>query len=111
MQNIERRVWREARPMTRREGLPRRSPGSSAGCRQPRSWGLRRVRCGEYAEEMGWSAGIVTGLGKNRGDRMVVHLSFDYGHGKRYAAELYWRKPELKGKDKPGRVLAAAAQA
>ena len=46
------------------------------------------------------AAGIVTGLGKNRGT--VVHLSFETGgKGRRVAGELYWRKPELKGRDKP----------
>jgi len=31
-----------------------------------------------------------------------VHLSFETGgKGRRVAGELYWRKPELKGKDKP----------
>jgi hypothetical protein len=50
----------------------------------------------------GWRPGIVIGLGKNRGDRTVVHLSFETGgQGRRVAGELYWRKIELKGKDKP----------
>lgn len=50
----------------------------------------------------GWRPGVVTGLGKNRGDRTVVHLSFETGgKGRRIAGELFWRKPELKGKDKP----------
>jgi hypothetical protein len=30
-----------------------------------------------------------------------VHLSFEGGRGQRYAGEFFWRKPELKGKDKP----------
>jgi Replication initiator protein A len=52
--------------------------------------------------EHGWRPGIVTRLGKNRGDRTVVHLSFETGgSGQRYAADLWWRKPELKGKDRP----------
>jgi hypothetical protein len=52
--------------------------------------------------EHGWRPGIITGLGKNRGDHTVVHLSFETGgSGQRYAGDLYWRKPELKGKDKP----------
>jgi hypothetical protein len=52
--------------------------------------------------ESGWRPGIITGLGKNRGDRTIVHLSFETGgSGQRYARELWWRKPELKGKDKP----------
>ena len=50
----------------------------------------------------GWRPGIVIGLGKNRGDSTVVHLAFETGgKGRRVAGELYWRKPELKGKDKP----------
>jgi hypothetical protein len=52
--------------------------------------------------EYGWRPGIVTGLGKNHGDRTVVHLSFETGgKSRRVAGELYWRKPELKGTDKP----------
>jgi hypothetical protein len=52
--------------------------------------------------DYGWRPGVVTGLGKNRGDRTVVHLSFETGgRGRRTAGELFWRKPELKGKDKP----------
>jgi len=50
----------------------------------------------------GWRPATVIGLGKNRADRTVVHLSFETGgKGRRVAGELYWRKPELKGKDKP----------
>jgi hypothetical protein len=50
----------------------------------------------------GWRPGVVTRLGKNRGDRTVVHLSFETGgRGRRIAGELFWRKPELKGEDKP----------
>jgi hypothetical protein len=31
-----------------------------------------------------------------------VHLSFETrGKGRRVAGELYWRKAELKGRDKP----------
>jgi hypothetical protein len=49
-----------------------------------------------------WRPGIVIGLGKNRGDRTLAHLAFEtVGKGRRVAGELYWRKPELKGKDKP----------
>jgi hypothetical protein len=52
--------------------------------------------------EHGWRPGAVTGLGKNRGERTVVHLSFERGgKGRRVTGELYWRKPELRGKDKP----------
>ena len=52
--------------------------------------------------EHGWRPGTITGLGKNRGDRTVVSLKFETGgRGRRVAGELYWRKPELKGKDKP----------
>jgi hypothetical protein len=57
----------------------------------------------------GWAAATVTGLGKNRGDNTVVHLSFERGRqGTRYAAELFWRKAELKGKDKPAPRQAAS---
>jgi hypothetical protein len=50
----------------------------------------------------GWRPGTIIGLGKNRGDRTIVHLSFETGgRGQRYAGEFFWRKPELKGKDKP----------
>jgi hypothetical protein len=32
----------------------------------------------------------------------VVHLAFETGgQGRRLAGELFWRKPELKKKDKP----------
>src|SRR6266849_10858409 len=49
-----------------------------------------------------WRAATVIGLGKNRGDNTVVHLSFESGgKGRRVAGELFWRKSELKGKDKP----------
>jgi hypothetical protein len=52
--------------------------------------------------EHGWRPGIVLSLGKNRGARTVVHLSFETGgKGRRVADELYWRKPELDGRDKP----------
>ena len=52
--------------------------------------------------EHGWRPGIVVGLGKNRGDNTVVHLSLvTGGKGRRVAGDLYWRKAELKGKDKP----------
>jgi hypothetical protein len=57
----------------------------------------------------GWRPSIIIGLGKNRADNTVVHLSFETGlgregkgnKGKRLAGELWWRKPELKGRDKP----------
>jgi hypothetical protein len=50
----------------------------------------------------GWRPATISGLGKNRGDLTVVHLSFGTGgSGTRYARELWWRKLELKGKDKP----------
>jgi hypothetical protein len=59
--------------------------------------------------EHGWRPGIITGLGKNRGDNTVVHLHFETGgKGRRLAGELYWRKPELKGRDKPKRVTVDA---
>jgi hypothetical protein len=53
--------------------------------------------------EHGWRSGIITGLGKNRGDNMVVHLRLETGgKGRRVADELWWRKPDVKGQDKPG---------
>lgn len=56
--------------------------------------------------EHGWRPGIIIGLGKNRADRTIVHLKFETGgRGRRVASELYWRKPELKGKDKPRRTV------
>jgi hypothetical protein len=56
-----------------------------------------------------WRQGIVIGLGKNRGDRTVVHLSFETGgKSRRVAGELFWRKAELKGKDKPMHTMAEA---
>ena len=52
--------------------------------------------------EHGWRPGTVTGMRKNRGNRTVVHLSFETGgRGRRVADELFWRKPELRGNDKP----------
>jgi len=52
--------------------------------------------------EQSWRPGIITILGKNREERTVVHLSFETGgKGKRFARELFWRKPELKGRHKP----------
>jgi hypothetical protein len=53
--------------------------------------------------EHGWRPGIITGFGKNRGDNTVVHLRLETGgKGRRVAGELWWRKPEVKGQDKPG---------
>jgi hypothetical protein len=50
----------------------------------------------------GWRPGTIIDLGKNRGDKTIVYLSFETGgKGRRIAGELYWRKPELKGRDKP----------
>jgi hypothetical protein len=41
--------------------------------------------------ESGWRPGIITGLGKNRGDNTVVHLHFETGEkGRRLAGELWW---------------------
>jgi hypothetical protein len=52
----------------------------------------------------GWRAATVIQLGKNRKQATVVHLSFENGSkGKRYVGRLYWRKPELRGNDKPPR--------
>jgi hypothetical protein len=59
----------------------------------------------------GWRAGTVLSLGKNRGDNTVVHLSFETGgQGRRTAGELYWRKVELKGRDKPKRPSAESPE-
>ncbi len=41
--------------------------------------------------EHGWRPATVMGLGKNRGDRTVVHLVFETG-GKGRRVELFWRK-------------------
>lgn len=50
---------------------------------------------------------VITDFGKNGGDGTVVHLHFETGgKGRRVASELFWRKPELKGKHKPSRVYA-----
>jgi hypothetical protein len=50
----------------------------------------------------GWRAATVIGLGKNRSERTVVQLAFETGgKGRRVAGELFWRKAELKGADKP----------
>jgi hypothetical protein len=52
--------------------------------------------------DLGWRAATVLNLGKNRAENTVVHLAFETGgKGRRIAGELWWRKPELKGKDKP----------
>lgn len=54
----------------------------------------------------GWFAGIIVGLGKNRGDRTVCRIRRETGgrighECTRHAWQLYWRKPELKGSDHP----------
>jgi hypothetical protein len=50
----------------------------------------------------GWRGATIIGLGKNRGNNTVVHLSFEtIGKNQQVGGELYWRKAELKGKDKP----------
>jgi hypothetical protein len=52
--------------------------------------------------ERGWRAATVTGVETSRGDLTIVHLSFGPGGaGTCHAGELYLRKPELKGEDKP----------
>jgi hypothetical protein len=43
----------------------------------------------------------IIGLGKNRGDYHRASQLRNPGQGQRYAGEFFWRKPELKGKDKP----------
>lgn len=54
----------------------------------------------------GWAPATVVSLGKNRGERTIVHLAFHTGgQGRRVAGELFWRKPELKGKDKPPKIV------
>ena len=64
------------------------------------SWRMLTIgsTCWAPSGEHGWRPGIVTGLGKNRGDQTVVHLRFETGgKGQRYAGELHWRTPELRG--------------
>jgi hypothetical protein len=62
----------------------------------------RRLRRMGASGRTRWAATTVTGLSKNRADNTVVHLSFETGgQGRRVAGELYWRKAELKGNDKP----------
>ena len=78
---------------------------------RPAPW--RMLSCGSTVwapfGDRGWRAATVTGLGKNRAERTVVHLSFETeGQGRRLAGELYWRKPNLKGRDKPKTSDAAA---
>ena len=71
---------------------------------QPAPWRMLTIGSTVWASfgEHGGRPGIVIDLGKNRAERTVVHLSFETGgKGRRIAAELYWRKPELKGGDKP----------
>ena len=49
-----------------------------------------------------WCAATVTGLGKNHGEKTIISLSLDMGgKGRCLAGDLYWRKPELNGQDKP----------
>jgi hypothetical protein len=60
---------------------------------EPRRASWRQMALGSYVwapfGEHGWRPGIITGLGKNRGDNTVVHLSFETGgKGKRAAGEL-----------------------
>jgi len=64
----------------------------------------------------GWRPAIIISLGKNRGANTVVHLSFETSarksgssKGRRIAGELYWRKPELKGGDKPSQKPCVVA--
>ena len=57
----------------------------------------------------GWRPGIIIVLGKNRADNTIVHLKFEAGgKGRGLADELWWRKPELKGKDKPSAQTVTA---
>ncbi len=53
----------------------------------------------------GWFAGRIVSLGKNRGDRTVCRIRRETGRVghecSRYAWQLCWRKPELKGSDHP----------
>ena len=50
----------------------------------------------------GWRPATVTSLDQDRGNHTVAYLHFDNdGSGQRYAWQLFWRKPELKGNDKP----------
>ena len=66
----------------------------------------RQLICGAHVwapyGTFGWREGIVTGFGRNRGEHTLVTITFESGgKGKRYARVLAWRKPELKGRDKP----------
>ena len=77
-------------------------PGKTEPRRAP--WRMLSLGSTVWApfRDHGWQPGTVIGLGKNRGDRTVVHLTFQTGgKGRRVAGELFWRKPELKGQDKP----------
>jgi hypothetical protein len=89
---------------------------------EPRRAAWRKLSLGSTVwapfDAPGWPPGIIIGLGKNRGDKLVVHRRFETGgKGGRVAGEIYWRKPELKGKDKPkihavhsGNIFDAARQ-
>ena len=66
-----------------------------------------RGACSLWVRRSGsvWRAWLASGdrhrPWENRGDSTVVYLSFETGDKGRVANEIWWRKPELKGKDKP----------
>lgn len=65
-------------------------------------WRMLTVGSTCWAPRHGWAPATVVGLGKNRGNNTIVTIAFDTGgQGKRIVSELWWRKPELKGQDKP----------
>ena len=75
------------------------------------SWRMITLSANVWAPfgEHGWRPGVITGLGKNRGDNTVVRLRFETGgKGQRYAGQLFWRKPGLKGRDKPNKEAVTA---
>ncbi len=89
---IQQRAMREVRAM------------KSENIAHPAPWRMLTTGSAVWAPfgAHGWRAAIILALGKNRASNTVVHLAFNKGgHGRRTAGQLYWRKPELNGKDKP----------
>ena len=89
-------------PLDQRPLIPRRAAEMDTRI-EPRRAAWRMLSKGSTIwaplGERGWRPEIITGLGKNRRDRTVVHLHFENGgSGQRYASQLYRRKPELKGR-------------
>jgi hypothetical protein len=69
------------------------------------SWRMLITGCTVWAPfgDHGWRPGIITGLGKNRGDNTIVHLHFETGgKGKRLAGELYWAQAGIEGQGQTG---------